>query len=40
LLDRAGLRAGDEVLAGLTSSPDVLVGAVDEAMDLIRAISG
>jgi hypothetical protein len=40
LLDRAGLRAADEVLAGLSDEPDVLVRRVDAAVDLIRAISG
>ena len=40
LLDRAGLRAADDVLAGLRGEPDVLIRAVDDAVDLIRAISG
>ena len=35
LLDRAGLRRADEVLAGLTTEPRSLVAAVDAARDLI-----
>jgi hypothetical protein len=40
LLDRAGLRAADDVLAGLNLNPDALVRAVDSAVDLIGEISG
>jgi hypothetical protein len=40
LLDRAGLRQADEVLAGLTAEPRSLVAAVDAASALIEAISG
>jgi hypothetical protein len=40
LTDRAGLRPADEVLAGLTAEPDVLVSAVAEARDRIQRISG
>lgn len=40
LLDRAGLRAADDLLTGLSSAPDALVRAVDGSLDLIRSISG
>jgi len=40
LVERAGLRAADEVLAGLSPEPDVLARAVDSARDLIQRISG
>jgi hypothetical protein len=40
LLDRAGLRHGDDVLAGLTADPDSLVAAVDAASDLVGDIAG
>ena len=40
LLDRAGLRRGDDLLAGLTAEPDSLVAAVDAASDLIGETAG
>lgn len=40
LLERAGLRAADEVLAGLTAEPGSLVAAVDAASDLIGEAAG
>lgn len=40
LLDRAGFRHGDELLAGLTADPHSLLAAVDAAGDLIGDISG
>jgi hypothetical protein len=40
LLDRAGLRGADEVLAGLTAEPRSLVAAVDAARDLIDETAG
>jgi predicted nucleotidyltransferase len=40
LLDRAGLRRGDEVLAGLSAEPRSLVAAVDAARDLIEETAG
>ena len=40
LLDRAGLRHGDDVLAGLTAEPGSLVAAVDAASDLIGEAAG
>jgi len=40
LTDRAGLRSADDVLAGLTPEPNVLVRAVAEADGRIQRISG
>jgi predicted nucleotidyltransferase len=40
LLDRAGFRHADEVLAGLTAEPRSLVAAVDAASDLIGEAAG
>lgn len=40
LLDRAGLRHADQVLAGLAAEPRSLVAAVDAASDLIGEITG
>jgi hypothetical protein len=40
LTDKAGLRSADDVLAGLTAEPDVLVRAVVEADGRIQRISG
>jgi predicted nucleotidyltransferase len=40
LTDRAGLRSADDVLAGLTADPDVLVRAVTQARGRIQRISG
>jgi len=40
LIERAGLRAADGVLAGLSPRPDVLARAVQAARDLIQEISG
>jgi len=40
LLDRAGFRGADEVLAGLTGEPRSLVAAVDAASDLIGEAPG
>jgi predicted nucleotidyltransferase len=37
LLDRAGLRGVDEILAGLTAEPQELAGAVARATDLVNA---
>jgi predicted nucleotidyltransferase len=37
LLDRAGLRGVDEILAGLTAEPESLAGAVARAADLVNA---
>jgi predicted nucleotidyltransferase len=37
LLDRAGLRGLDQILAGLTPDPDALTGAVDAAGAYLRA---
>jgi hypothetical protein len=37
LLDRAGLRGMDEILAGLTAEPESLAGAVARAAALVRA---
>ena len=37
LLDRAGLRGVDEILAGLTAEPQELAGAVARATDLVSA---
>jgi hypothetical protein len=37
LLDRAGLRGVDEILAGLTAEPQALAGAVARATDLVNA---
>jgi Nucleotidyltransferase domain len=35
LLDRAGLRGVDEILAGLTADPETLIRAVDGALELL-----
>jgi hypothetical protein len=41
LLDRAGLRRVDEILAGLTPDPGTLTRAVDRALELLEvAVSG
>jgi predicted nucleotidyltransferase len=40
LLERAGLRAADEVLAGLRGEPAALMDAVDSARGLIQQITG
>lgn len=40
LTDKAGLRSADDVLAGLTAEPNVLVRAVAEADGRIQRISG
>jgi Nucleotidyltransferase domain len=40
LTGRAGLRSADDVLAGLTAEPDVLVRAVAEAEGRIQQVSG
>lgn len=40
LLDRAGFRQGDDLLAGLTADPGSLLAAVDAAGDLIGEIAG
>jgi predicted nucleotidyltransferase len=40
LTDRAGLRSADDVLAGLTADPDVLIRAVTQARGRIQRISG
>ena len=40
LLDRAGLRGGDAILAGLTADPGTLASAVDAASDLIENACG
>jgi predicted nucleotidyltransferase len=40
LLDRAGLRRGDALLAGLSADPRVLAGAVDAAARLVEEASG
>ncbi|WP_435824562.1 hypothetical protein [Nocardia rhamnosiphila] len=37
LLDRAGLRAVDEIVGGLTTDPAVLARAVDAARQLLLA---
>jgi hypothetical protein len=40
LVDRAGLRRGDAILAGLTAEPGALADAVDAARGLIDEVAG
>jgi predicted nucleotidyltransferase len=40
LIDRAGLRRGDAILAGLTADPDALADAVDAARGLVDEAAG
>lgn len=40
LIDRAGLRRGDAILAGLTAEPGALAAAVDAASELVAETAG
>jgi hypothetical protein len=40
LIDRAGLRRGDAILAGLTADPGALANAVDAARGLVDEAAG
>jgi hypothetical protein len=39
LIDRAGLRSGDAILAGLSADPESLTRAVDEALSLVTHVA-